>query len=504
MIVAVTLLLCAGLSTQANASDWPPPTDDPVITQHQITLSGSALKYKAYAGFLTLRDEFNKAHGRIFYVFYRADAGAHKSPRPLTFAWNGGPGSPSSLLNIGALGPYRAKDPDEYSSTPPPYELTENESSWLDETDLVFVDPVGTGYSYAVQPEFGKEFWSRKGDIDSIAEFIRLFLAHYDYAEKTPIFLVGESYGTFRAAGVAGELVDKNFNVAGVVLISTVFDLHEGPSDLQFMSLVPSYTVAAFLYKKLPPDLQGNLDSAVQKSEDWTLSRYAAALLQGDRLPPSERDRIAKEFSRFTGLSEEYVAKHNLRVDMDDFSSELLSEKKLVLGHYDVRATAASTSSQGEYNPTLDPSLNTHGTGTLIVPYLQSQLNFKTDAFYAGPFGGRWPPPTAHRGDWMSVRWDWSDVTSVDVASALARAMRKNKSMQVLVVSGLYDLSTPFFGTENTFAHMGLEPDVRKRAELARYKAGHMVYLDTPNRKKLKQDFGDLMERALTPAGPSK
>ncbi|HXX01924.1 MAG TPA: hypothetical protein VEJ00_11980 [Candidatus Acidoferrales bacterium] len=503
-LAAVGVLLCAELSIEARASDWPPPTDEPVITQHQITLNGIVLKYTAHAGFLTLRDEFNKPHGRIFYVFYRADAATHKSPRPLTFAWNGGPGSASSLLHIGALGPYRAKDLDEYSSTPPPYQLTENESTWLDETDLVFVDPVGTGYSYAVEPTFGKEFWSPKGDIDSVAEFIRLFLTHYEYAAHTPIFLVGESYGTLRAAGVAGKLSDKDFNIAGIVLISAALDLHETPSDLQFISLLPSYTAAAFVHKKLPSELQENLDAAIQKSEEWAISRYSVALLQGDRLSSAERASVTKDFSRFTGLSEEYVASHNLKIGMEDFSGQLLQDKKLVLGHYDVRATAASTSSEGEYNPTLDPSLNTHGTGTLIVPYLQSQLNVKTDAFYAGPFGGRWPPPTAPRGDWMSVRWDWGEGSAVDGAAALTRALRANKSLQVLVISGLYDLATPFFGVENTFAHMGLDPDTRKRAQLVRYQAGHMVYLDRSNRRKLKQDFVELTKRALAPAGSSK
>jgi carboxypeptidase C (cathepsin A) len=288
------------------------------------------------------------------------------------------------------------------------------------------------------------------------------------------------------------------------MLISAALDLHDATSDQQFISLVPSYTVAAFVHKKLPPDLQDSLESAIRKSENWALSRYSVALLQGDRLPVSERDGVAKELSRFTGLGEAYVTKHNLRIGMEDFSTELLRDRKQVLGHYDFRVTSPTTSSGGEYDPTLDPSLNTHGTGRLIVPYLQTQLKFKSDAFYAGPFGGRWPPPDAHRGDWMSVRWDWSEATAVDGAAALARAMRKNKSMQVVVISGLYDLATPFFSAENEFAHMGLDPDTRKRAELVRYDAGHMVYLDASDRKKLKQDFADLVERALKPTGSSK
>jgi len=481
----------------ASASAWPPPTDEAVVTQHQITVNGNALKYTARAGFLSLRDEFNKTHGRIFYVYYKLDSAEGKSIRPVTFAWNGGPGSNSSLLQLAALGPFRVKDLDEYASVPPPYAVTENESTWLDTTDLVFVDPVGTGYSYPTDAAFGKEFWSRKGDVDSITEFIRVFLAQYDYRRDTPIFLIGESYGTLRAAGVAGELSGKNFNLAGVVLISTALELHSADADKELISLIPSYTAAAFVHKKLPADLQNDFDAAVKKSEEWAISQYSVALLQGDRLSSSDRTRVAKEMSRFTGLSEDFIAKHDLRIGMEEFAGQLLQDKKQVLGHYDVRATASSTSPSGEYDPTHDPSLDTHGTGSLVVPYFQSQLNIKTDDLYAGPFGGRWPPPTQHRGDWMSVKWDWSDATAVDGGAALARALRANKSMRVLVISGLYDLATPFFGTEQVFAHMGLDPDARSRVELVRYKAGHMAYLDASNRKQLKRDFASLAQRSL-------
>ena len=488
----------------AQTSSWPPPTDAPVVTQHQLTLDGSPLKYTARAGFLTLRDESNTAHARIFYVYYQS-ANPKKSSRPLTFAWNGGPGSNASLLHLGALGPVRVKDLAEYSSgaPPPPYQLTDNESAWLDKTDLVFVDPVGTGYSYPVETRYGKEFWSPKGDIASITEFIRLFLSQYDYAQETPIFLVGESYGTIRAAGVSAALGDKGLNVAGVVLISAALQSTGARSDVEAISLVPSYTAAAFEQKRLPADLQQNLDAAVQQSQEWASTKYSVALLQGDRLAPAERASVVKDFARYTGLSEEYVRQQGLEIGMEEFAGQLLADKKQVVGHYDVRTTAASTSSEGEYDPTRDPSLDTHGTGAMIVPYLRSQLDITTDARYAGPFGGGWPPPSQHRGDWMSVKWDWSEGVSVDASAALARAMRANKGMRVLVISGLYDLATPFAATEYAFAHMGLDPATRARAELVRYKAGHMVYLDAATRKQLKRDFVSLVGKALTPAPQS-
>jgi carboxypeptidase C (cathepsin A) len=515
--ICILLLVASGLTSveavASLASQTPLPSDEPIVTQHQITIGGQVLKYTARAGFLSLRDEYNEVHARIFYVAYHLDNGATKAPRPLTFAWNGGPGSASSALHLGALGPFRVRGLDEYLTAPPPYELTENESTWLDVTDLVFVDPVGTGYSYATSPEFGKEFWSPKGDISSIAEFIRLFLSQYEYNPTTPIFLVGESYGTFRAAGVAEALSGKDINLAGVVLISSVLDMRlsltdDAGTDARCVALIPSYTVAAFVHKKLPADLQSNLDVAIQKSQEWALSQYSVALLKGDRLSQADRERTAKELSRFTGLDGGFLVKQNLRVDLDDFAAELLRDKKQVVGRYDVRATASTTSSGGEYNPVLDPSLNTYGTGDLIVPYLRSQLNFKSNALYAGPFGGRWPPPTQHRGDWMSTRWDWGSAASPDAdrSTALAHAMKENKAMRVLVISGLYDLATPFSDAENTFAHMGLEPETRTHANLVRYKAGHMVYLEAATRKQLKHDFAAFVQQALSSAkpGPSK
>jgi len=497
--LATALFCCQAL---AFAADWPLPSDEPVITHHKIQVNGTALNYTAYAGFLSLNDEFNNTRGRIFYAFYRLDAGA-ESARPVTFAWNGGPGSNASLLELAALGPLRVKDLSEYSAQPPPYQLTENESTWLDKTDLVFVDPIGTGYSYATKPEFGSQFWSPKGDVASIAEFIRLFLSGYKYDRRLPIFLVGESYGTLRAAGVASELTGKDLNVSGVVLISSVLGPGrlgaEENSDLTYIDLLPSYTVAAFVQKKLGAGVGSDLETSIRKAEQWAVSQYSVALLEGDRLSPPDRDRIARDLANFTGLPEQFLMHHNLRMGMEDFANHLLEGSKRVVGHYDVRATAPATSSGGEYNPTLDPSLNTHGTGELVVPYLRDQLNIHADALYAGPFGGRWPPPASPRGDWMSTRWDWSSAAAVDGDAALARAMRANPHMQVLVVSGMYDLSTPFFRAEYAFAHMNLDPETRARVQLMRYPAGHMVYLEAPTRKRLKSDFVALMQRGSGP-----
>lgn len=475
--------------------------DEPAVTHHQITIAGKVLKYTARAGFLSLRDEFNKIHARIFYVSYTLDNPVADRPRPLAFVWNGGPGAPASLLHLGALGPMRVKDLEEYTSPPPPYELTVNESTWLEVTDLVFVDPVGTGYSYATSPEYAKEFWNPKGDIDSIAEFIRLYLVHYGLYPQPPTFLVGESYGTFRAAGVAATLTSKGTQVAGVVLISPVLTFRsrgEEQDDLSYVLRLPSYTAAAFVHRKLPSELLSDFDNTLRQAERWAEEVYSVALLKGSRLSPAEREQVLKGYVRFTGLDTAYVDRQELRVGMDEFASQLLREQGKVLGHYDTRVTADTTKSGGQYDPRMDPSLNTRGTSVLIVPYLRKELGFESDAFYAGPFGGRWPPPESPRGDWMSTRWDWR-TGEADRSAALAEALHKNRSMRVMMVSGYFDLATPYFDAVYTVAHMGLPPELRNNVELVRYRGGHMVYLDPQLRREFQRDFAAFIEKALAP-----
>ena len=503
LLVIVPSFLTAQTTLPLNESER--SDDQPIVTHHQITLDGKVLKYTARAGYLSLRDEYGKTHARIFYMSYTLDPDSEKTPRPLTFAWNGGPGSASSLLHLGALGPLRAKDPDEYSSPPPPYELVENKSTWLDFTDLVFVDPVGTGYSYATDPQYAKEFYSPQGDIDSIAEFIRLYLAHYSISQA-PLFVVGESYGTFRAAGMAEALAKKRIHLNGVILLSSIlnFQLADPASgnDLPYVLLLPSYTAAAFVHKKLPADLQSDFAATLRKAETWAENQYSVALLKGDRLTNQERDETAHALARFTGLDTAFIEKHDLRIGMGQFTLELLRDQQEMVGHYDTRMTAKVTGPVGEYDPTTDPSLSVHGISELIVPYLRKELGFTSDSVYAGPFGGRWPPPTSPRGDWMSVRWNWGtgSAKDTDQSASLARAMRKNHALRVFAGSGYYDLSTPYFETAYIFDHMGLDPQVRSHVELACYPSGHMIYLSAQARRQLKQDIASFYKKTLSEA----
>lgn len=472
-------------------------------TRHQISVNGKILKYTARAGFLPIRYQFNDTKALFFYTAYTLDEAENKAPRPLTFAWNGGPGAASSLVHLGVLGPRRAKSLNEYETPPPPYQLIDNPESWLSFTDLVMVDPIGTGYSHALKPEYGKLFWGVSQDVDSITEFIRIYLTHYDSLD-TPIFLLGESYGTFRAAGVAERLVNKGLSLHGVLVIGSILNMRSS-GDLSLALLFPSYTAAAFYHKKLPAGLQEDLQSTLQQVEIWAETEYVGALMRGDRLSSEERQAAVASFARFTGLDPEFIDKNNLRVEMNKFANQLMASEKKFVGHYDSRILGELGDPSGPYDPTKDPSLKSNGISNLFVPYVRSELGFKIDRPYQGPFGGFWPPSSTPRGDWMAYRWDWGSILDdkLDMSAALARALRKNSSLRVYMVSGYYDLATPYFVTENTISHMGLDPELREHVVHRVYPGGHAIYLDDDIRLRLTRDAASFYQSALA-AGEKK
>ena len=508
LLAAIFLLAVAGtvaaqqLSSSQNSQSF---DDNPVTTHHEISLNGKRMAYMARAGFFTLLDSSHQAKARMFYVSYTMDRGSDKTLRPLTFAWNGGPGSPASALHLGALGPRRAKTMDEYKTIPPPYELVDNEETWLAFTDLVLVDPVGTGYSYPTKPEYLKDFWSVQGDIDATGEFIRLYLAHYDVGD-VPIFIAGESYGTMRAAGLAETLADRRIPLSGVILMSLV---NLGPggggaNDLEPALSLPSYTAAAFVNQKLPADLQSDFESTLQKAETWAETGYAEALIKGDRLTAEQREGVVAQLARFTGLDESFVTETNLRITVDQFAHQLLRNKNLELGHYGAQLTYKSASANAPYDLWADPSLFSNGISGLIVPYLRTELGFKTDARYAGPWGGGWPSPTTPRGDWTSSLWDYGPIRgSYDVMRQLAEAMRRNPKLRVFVASGYYDLVTPYFSAEYMISHMGLDSPLRSNVIFGRYRNGHMVYLDKTSLQQLTHDINEFMRNTQPATRPT-
>ena len=471
--------------------------DKPVVTRHEMHIHGQTLGYTARAGFIAIRDEEQVVRGRIFYVSYSLDQPASAAPRPLIFAWNGGPGSNASLVELAGLGPRRIDRAPGPSASKQPAPLVDNEDTWLQFADLVFVDPINTGYSYATSPEYLKDFLNDKGDEDSIAEFIRLYRVH-NGLQLAPLYLMGESYGTFRGAGVADVLAQRKIPLDGVILLSCIFNMEAAHDpDLSSVFLIPNYTATAWVHHRLAPDLESNLEQTVNEAQHWAESDYLAALTEGDRLAPERKKAVAQQLARFTGISAETWADANLRLDPDKFADTVLGSDKLEFAaHYDTSMTGKLSYKGEPYNVTADPSLD-NGVDPVIYPYLRDELGFKTDAFYAGPFGGGYPSPASFRSDWMSQRWN-RGVTYADRAAELADALAKNPTLRVFLAHGYYDLSTPFAATEFSISHLDLPPAERQRITMMRYEGGHAAYIAPKVRAQFSKDVRAFV--AATPA----
>ncbi|HYM00646.1 MAG TPA: peptidase S10, partial [Blastocatellia bacterium] len=290
--------------------------EKPVVTHHEVNVRGRVLKYTATAGLMPLKDENGTVEAHIFYIAYTLDD-VDRGKRPLTFAFNGGPGSASIWVHLGCMGPKRIRMQDDGGMPAPPYHLEDNPYTWLDQTDLVFIDPVGTGYSRPVKPELGKKFWGLQGDISSVGNFIRLYLTEYD-RWVSPLFLAGESYGTTRSAGLAGYLIDHGVAFNGIILISTVLNfetlLPARGNDLPYILYLPSFTSTAWFHKKLPPDMQQkSLTDVVAESEKWAGTEYLVALQKGDSMSAQERQDVISKLASFTGLEKGLIDDANLR-----------------------------------------------------------------------------------------------------------------------------------------------------------------------------------------------
>jgi carboxypeptidase C (cathepsin A) len=459
---------------------------EPVETHHELRLKGRTLKYTARAGVIPLKDAFDETEAEIFFTAYAIDEPGDLSKRPLVFCFNGGPGSASIWLHMGAIGPYRVKMADEGWMPPPPYTLEPNENTWLDVADLVFVDPVGTGYSRAVKDDLDKKFWSFKGDIESMGEFIRLFLTRYN-RWSSPLYMAGESYGTTRVAGLAGHLVERGIAFNGVILISTALALRpiffEQGDDLPFQLFVPTYAAAAWYHKKLSPDLQAlELRILLDEVEDWSGSEYTVALMKGDRLTDVERQAVATTLARYTGLEERYVIGSNLRVDIMRFCKELLRGEKRSIGRLDARFKGIEAIGVNE-TPEFDVSM------IAIMPpytamfngYASETLGVKTDLAYIA------------LSEEIESKWEWESGKLPNTGEALRGAIAKNPFMRVFVGQGYYDLATPHFATEYMINHMNVDPEVRHNITMAYYAAGHMFYLDVNSLSRLKQDAANFI-----------
>jgi carboxypeptidase C (cathepsin A) len=468
----------------------PVPEEKPVVTRHRISIGGKPLSYTATAGTLPITSATEDPEAHIFFIAYTADTPGKASRRPIIFAFNGGPGSSSVWLHLGTMGPKRVQLPDDGSMPVPPFRLSDNAETWLEEADLVFIDPVGTGYSRAVKPDQAQKFFSLKGDIESVGEFIRLYLTRYG-RWSSPLFLAGESYGTTRAAGLANHLVDRGIALNGIILVSTVLDFSTisfAPgNDLPYALFLPAYTATAGVHHRLPDDLSRDLPKALGEVERWAMTDYLQALAKGDRLVPAERREMIKRLARYTGIGEEYIDNSNLRIDPQRFAMELLRKEKKTLGRFDSRLTGSDLDAVAE-TPDYDPSLaavRPSFTAT-FNDYVSGELRYKTDREYYILGGG-----IGH--------WDWGANNSfVETKEALRKAFSKNPHMKMFVASGLFDLATPYLSTLYTLDHLELGETLRRNVTHARYGAGHMLYTDARSRIELKRDVAAFIRNALS------
>ena len=462
--------------------------ETPVVTHHSVTVGGKTLNYTVTVAQMPLKDPAGETEAHIFYMAYTLDGVADAARRPLTFCFNGGPGSASMWVHMGGMGPRSPKLLPNGGMPPPPYEVKDNQDTWLDQTDLVFIDPVGTGYSRAKNVEVARRMNGVQGDIQSVGEFMRMYLVRNN-REISPLFIAGESYGTFRAAGLAGYLIERGIAFNGVVLIGTTLNLEtiwSRSDDLVYELEFPTYAADAWYHKKSAPDLQRkDLKSLLKEVESFATGEYAAALSKGDDLPAAERKAVIDKLVRYTGLDARYIDESNLRFDVSHFSRQLLRDQRQTIGRYDGRLVGPSAMNVGETSE-FDPSssLITPPFTAIFTSYVRNELGYKTDLYYY-PTGGIQP-------------WDYGVQNGFgDTTSLLRNAMTKNPYMKVMVAAGYFDLATPYYAVEYTFNHMGLNSEMHKNITWNFYQAGHMLYIDGDSHAKLKHDIGEFISNSL-------
>jgi carboxypeptidase C (cathepsin A) len=476
---------------QKEHENTPVPPEKPSVTHHEMSLDGRSLKYTATAGTLVIRDEEDKPYGSIFYVAYTLD-GAEAKARPVSFLYNGGPGSATLWLHMGSFSPVRIMTDSPKPTAGPPFQLVSNQDSLLDKTDLVFIDAPLTGYSRAVGKGQPKDFTGVDQDLHAFDRFIVRYIS-VNQRWNSPKFLIGESYGTTRSAALADMLGNDGVQLNGVVLISSIlnYSIRAGGYDMLYIGNMPSYAAAAWYFNKVQ-NKPADLAAWVQQAREFASGPYAHALFAGDALPAAELDSVAKEVSRITGLSADYVKEANLRVSPSRFRKEVLRDQRMTLGRYDMRFEGEDLDAAGE-NPSYDAS-DTGISGAFIGAlhnYLETELNYQSTDEYRPSAGsnGQWDwkhRPTSGGG---GPGGGGGEQTQPYVAADLASAIRKNPHLHVFSANGYFDLATPFFITEYDVTHMDLPAELRGNVQFGYYPSGHMIYLNVEALHKLRADL---------------
>ena len=479
----------------AHKDEKPIPPERTAVSHGSVEVAGRSIRYTATAGTLLIRDDkTEKPNASVFYVAYTVDPGRHASARPITFLYNGGPGSSSVWLHMGAVSPVRVESASAAATPPPPYHLGPNPYSLIDRTDLVFIDAVGTGFSTPVGKGKGKDFWGVDQDLDAFAKAITRYVT-INQRWNSPKFLFGESYGTTRSAALVDKLQDQGMAFNGVVLLSSILNYAANSPGLdhRYVGALPSYAAIAWYHDKVQ-DKPADMAAFVEQARVFAAGEYAAALAKGQNLSATERDAVVAKLSHFTGLGVKYLEEANLRVDPSRFRKELLRDERRTLGRYDARYEGIDLDAAGE-TPDYDAS-DTAISGAFTAAfnnYLENTLKWTSDTPYKTT-------------NFEIIRsWDWKHKSGDSrwpqrmpyVAGDLAAAMRQNPKLQVLSANGYFDLATPFFATEYDLSHMQLDPSLRGNLEFRYYPSGHMVYLNVDALKMFKGDLDVFYDRAL-------
>lgn len=479
-----------GQQTGQRPQERPSPTaeEPPVVTRHEIQAGGKTLRYTATTGMMPIKNREGETEARIFFMAYTLDDGGPRNRRPMTFSFNGGPGSASVWLHLGAIGPKRVKMNPDGTLPQPPFELVDNEHTWLSQSDLVFIDPVGTGYSRAARPELAARFFGLQGDIESVGEFIRMYLTRYE-RWTSPLFMAGESYGTTRASALSGYLIDRGIAFNGIMLISTIMNFETtafaAGNDLPYVLYLPSYAATAWYHKKLSSGLQSkSVQDVVAEVEQWATNHYSVALEKGNRLTARERQEVVGKLSSYTGLDSRFIDNANLRVSLGLFRKELLRSERRSIGRLDSRFKGYDSSyatENAEYDAS-ETAIRSPYTST-FNNYVRTELGYKSDLEYYILGGG------------ITGQWNWGTNNNyVDTSVALRSALAKNPYLKVFVAFGYYDMATPYYAALYNLNHISLDPMLLKNISHGYYEAGHMMYIDEKQLVKMRTDIGKFID----------
>ena len=489
----------SGEKPAEKAAEQATPKEESSVTDHTIKINGQTIPYKATAQTILLKNDKGEPIALLYSTAYTRSDVKDPSTRPIAFLYNGGPGSSSVWLHMGSLSPKRVVTVNAGITPPAPYKLVDNEYCLLDKTDLVFVDPIGTGFSHAVGKAQNKDFWGVDSDIKSLGQFINLYITRNN-RWNSPKFLIGESYGTFRSAGLSFYLLDHdNLYLNGIVLISSVLDLgtisfYPG-QDATYVYYLPSYAATAW-YHKMLKDRPADLNAFLEEARKFAATEYTAALQRGDDLTAAEKADIAAKLSRFTGLDTDYLIKANLRVNLPQFMEELQRSRGLTTGRLDARFSGPSFDLLGEYAE-YDPQEAAISGAFVAVfnSYVREDLKFGMDKTYQVA------------ADFQGAEWDWKHRGAdqfgfpgpPNVVNDLRASLLVNPRLHVEVENGLFDLATPFYATELTMKHLGLPENLRGNVQLRYYDAGHMMYVHEEDLARLKANVAAFIDNATKP-----